>query len=209
MELFVAPWQTRWFRYRPFKSLAMSVLLLASLVWGDPVGAQMSDCPQVPDHRQSLERLIAQIQRAESEGEAFEIANQMWEFWADAPDEQAQEILDRGMTRRAGYDFLGAIREFDALIAYCPGYAEGYNQRAFVHYLRQDFGAALADLDRALARSPEHIAALSGRALSLYALGRLEEARAALARALALNPWLPERSLAAPGAPLAPEGEDI
>jgi len=209
MELFVAPWQTRWFRYRPFKSLAMSVLLLASLVWGDPVGAQMSDCPQVPDHRQSLERLIAQIQRAESEGEAFEIANQMWEFWADAPDEQAQEILDRGMTRRASYDYLGALEDFTQLISYCPHYAEGYNQRAFVHFLRQDFGAALEDLNRALELSPRHVAAHSGRALSLYGLQRFDEARQALREALLLNPWLPERRLATPGGPLASPAEEI
>ncbi|TDK52641.1 tetratricopeptide repeat protein [Antarcticimicrobium luteum] len=169
----------------------------------------LADCPPPPDHSAALAGLMALVQAAETETEAREIGNRMWVFWADAPDDQAQAILDRGMTRRAGYDFLGAIREFDTLIAYCPDYAEGYNQRAFVHYLRQDFTAALADLDRALARSPDHIAALSGRALSLYALGRIEEARGSLARALALNPWLPERGLAAPGGPLAPQGEDI
>lgn len=95
------------------------------------------------------------------------------------------------------------------LIAYCPAYAEGYNQRAFVNFLRQDYQSALTDLDRALALSPNHIAALSGRALSLLGLQRVEEARVALKRALDLNPWLPERHLAAPGGPLAPPGDDI
>lgn len=174
-------------------------------------------CPTAPDHSQALEQLIAQVQRAPDAGAAHLLSNQMWQFWADAPDERAQEILDRGMTRRASFDFLGALKDFDQLIAYCPDYAEGYNQRAFVHYLRRDFAAALADLDRALARSPRHIAALSGRALSLYGLSRMEEARRALAAALALNPWLPERNLAYPGGPLAtpsgteqaPEGEDL
>ena len=185
----------------------MTRLTLAALLLAAPALAE--PCPPPPDHSEPLAALTAQVQAAETEAEAREIGNRMWSYWADAPDAQAQAILDRGMTKRAGYDFLGAIREFDTLIAYCPDYAEGYNQRAFVHYLRQDFTAALADLDRALARAPDHIAALSGRALSLYALGRTEAARDTLARALALNPWLPERSLAAPGAPLAPPGEDI
>jgi tetratricopeptide (TPR) repeat protein len=118
-------------------------------------------------------------------------------------------LLDRGMERRASYDFLAAYEALDRLVAYCPDYAEGYNQRAFVSFLRQDFAAALADLDRALALSPDHVAALSGRALTLLGLGRTEEARLALSRALALNPWLPERGLAAPGGPLAPRGEDL
>jgi tetratricopeptide (TPR) repeat protein len=110
------------------------------------------------------------------------------------------------MTRRSSFDFLGALEDFDQLIDYCPEYAEGYNQRAFVHYLRRDFAAALRDLDRALELSPRHVAAMSGRALSLYGLSRMEEAREALAAALALNPWLPERYLADPGGPLAPPG---
>ncbi|MGR3758989.1 tetratricopeptide repeat protein [Roseobacteraceae bacterium NS-SX3] len=166
--------------------------------------ARAASCPAPPDHSAPLERLIAQVQAAASEAEARAIASRMWDYWADAPDDAAQAMLDRGMTRRAAFDFLGALQDFDDLIAYCPDYAEGYNQRAFVHYLRRDFASALADLDRALELSPRHIGALSGRALSLYGLSRLEEARAALAQALALNPWLPERGLAAPGGPLAP-----
>ena len=168
--------------------------------------AKASDCPAAPDHSTPLEGLLLEIQQAETEMQAREIASRMWEYWADAPDERAQEILNRGMTRRSAFDFLGALEDFDQLITYCPEYAEGYNQRAFVHYLRRDFAAALIDLDRALELSPRHVAALSGRALSLYGLARLEEARAALAEALKLNPWLPERHLADPGGPLAPQG---
>lgn len=168
---------------------------------------QAADCPAAPDHSAPLAGLLRQVQEAETEGQARGIANQMWAYWADAPDARAQEILNRGMTRRSAFDFLGALADFDQLIAYCPQYAEGYNQRAFVHYLRRDFAAALADLDRALALAPDHVAALSGRALSLYGLSRKAEARIALQEALALNPWLPERYLIAPGGPLAPPAD--
>lgn len=171
--------------------------------------AAAETCPEAPDHSKDLQVLIRQVQDAKTEDSAREIFNRMWEFWADAPDERAQSILDRGMSRRASYDYLGALADFDRLTEYCPNYAEGFNQRAFVNFLRQDYQTALLDLDRALALSPDHIAALSGRALSLYALQRMDEARDALAEALALNPWLPERSLAAPGGPLAPVGKDL
>lgn len=170
---------------------------------------QAEGCPPAPDHAVSLAELVAQIQIAGSEDEARQISNQMWEYWAEAPDGPAQELLDRGMERREAHDFLAAYKALDRLVTYCPDYAEGYNQRAFVSYLRQDFPAALDDLDRALELSPDHIAALSGRALTLMGLRRFAEARLDMARALSLNPWLPERSLAAQGGPLAPAGEDI
>lgn len=170
-------------------------------------GGGWAECPSAPDHAARIDEVLEQVQAADSEREAKRIANQLWTFWADAPDAQAQEILDRGMTRRSAFDFLGAMSDFDRLIDYCPDYAEGYNQRAFVHYLRRDFAAALEDLDRALALSPRHVAAMSGRALSLLGLARPDEARSALQEALRLNPWLPERHLLGPGAPL--EADEI
>ena len=168
-----------------------------------------ADCPEAPDHSARIDALLAGTQAAATEREARKLANDMWAYWTDAPDEVAQAMLNRGMTRRRSYDFLGALGDLDKLVAYCPDYAEGYNQRAFVYFLQRDFAPALVDLDRAIALSPNHVAALAGRVLTLVGLGRTAEARAALEAALALNPWLPERSLAAPGGPLAPQGEDI
>ncbi len=185
------------------------LILSAVLSAGVAIPAFAETCPPAPDHAARLGELIAQIQQAETEIAAREISNQMWELWADAPDEAAQTVLDQGMSRRNAWDLLGALREFDRLVAYCPDYAEGYNQRAFVNFLRQDFESALTDLDRALELSPNHIAAMSGRALTLMGLQRMEEARVALAEALELNPWLPERHLAADGGPLALPGKDL
>jgi len=128
-------------------------------------------CPAAPDHSAALETLAEQARAAPNEAAGQEISNQMWKLWIDAPNDQAQAVLDRGMTKRASYDLLGAIAEFDTLIAYCPDYAEGYNQRAFALFIQQNFAAALVDLDRALALSPRHVAARSGRALTYMELG--------------------------------------
>lgn len=184
----------------------MRILALLLALCAAPVHAE---CPEAPDHSASVAALLEGTRAAKTEGEARRLANDMWQYWTDAPDEVAQAMLDRGMTRRRSYDFLGALGDLNKLVAYCPDYAEGYNQRAFVLFLQRDFAPALVDLDRAIALSPNHVAALAGRVLTLVGLERTEEARAALKTALALNPWLPERNLAAPGGPLAPKGEDI
>jgi len=107
----------------------------------------------------------------------------------------AQAFLEEA--NQLGGRQLGGFSEdaFDRLIDYCPDYAEGYNQRAFVNFLREDFAAALVDLDLALERRPRHVAAMSGKALTLMGLGRHDEAQEILREAVKLNPWIPEAGL--------------
>ena len=193
-------------RPRCAKSDVMKIMLTSALLFS-PVLALA--CPPVPDTSERMAELVAQANAAETEMAGSDIGREMWEIWADAPDQQAQAILDRGMSKRSGYDFLGAIADFETLIEYCPDYAEGYNQRAFAYFLSGAYEKALVDLDRTLELRPDHVAARAGRALSLMQLGRLEEARTDLRAALELNPWLSERALLAPGGPLEPPGDDI
>ena len=157
--------------------------------------AQAQDCPKAPNHIAAVDALLAQVREAKNDRSARVYGAQLWALWADAPDEPAQELLDAGMEKLRYGDFLGAIQTLDRLIAYCPEYAEGYNQRAYVNFLRKDFAAALPDLDRAIALSPNHVAAISGKGLTLIGLGRKVEARQMLEQAVALNPWLSERHL--------------
>ncbi|MBY5932010.1 tetratricopeptide repeat protein [Tateyamaria omphalii] len=166
-------------------------------------------CPASPDITEEMRALIAEANAAADERAGRAASDKMWEVWLQAPDASAQEVLDRGMRQRGNFDFVGAYESFDALVAYCPDYAEGYNQRAFTSFLREDFEAALVDLDRALALSPNHVGAQSGRALTLMNLGRREDARNQLEAALVNNPWLSERHLLADGAPLGPVGQEL
>lgn len=158
-------------------------------------GAAFAECPAPPDIDAEEARILAEAREATSETAARPLRNRLWELWAKAPDEAAQELLDRGMAARASWNFLDAMDAFNRLVDYCPDYAEGYNQRAFVSFLREDFASALVDLDLALERRPTHVAALSGKALTLMGLGRHDEAQAVLRLALELNPWIPERGL--------------
>lgn len=161
-------------------------------------------CPEPPDHAGELAALMEDLHGSTSELEARSLSDLIWRLWTDAPDARAQELLNEGMRQREEYNFLGARDTFDTLIAYCPGYAEGYNQRAFASFLRQDYQAALTDLSRALELNPEHFGALSGKALALMGLGRPDEAQEVLRAALEVNPWLAERRLL-----VEPDGVDL
>ena len=167
-------------------------------------GPALAECPPVADTNAERAALLAQLKVAPDPGIAQGLNAQLWEIWLKAPDMRAQELLDAGVERIRLGDLDGAITTLSTLVAYCPNYAEGYNQRAFAQYLKQDFEPALEDLDRALAILPEHIGALSGKGLTLIGMGRAAAAQQALRAAVDLHPWLSERALL-----VAPPGQDL
>ncbi len=176
----------------------MKLVLVLALMCGPAMAQDTPVCPAGPDRSAQMSALFDSLRVARDDAEARMLTDDLWRMWTTAPDARAQGLLDEGMRQRDGYDFLGARDTFDTLIEYCPGYAEGYNQRGFASFLRQDYAAALVDIDAALAITPTHLGALSGKVLTLIALDRADEAQAVLRQAVAINPWLKERALLVP-----------
>ena len=71
-----------------------------------------------------------------------------------------------------------------------PDYAEGWNRRAYVYFLKNDYERALGDLRRALALEPNHFKALEGLARILRDIGQKKSALQAYKQLLTINPFL-------------------
>lgn len=112
---------------------------------------------------------------------------------ATAPNRRAKILLNHGKARHAIRDVTTAIMAFDQLVASCPIYAEGKDQRAWVRSAQGDPFAALVDLDAALACALDHPGALAAKARALIDLDRIEDGRDMLRRAVAVKPCVPER----------------
>lgn len=176
---------------------------LAPLLFISATPVLAETCPPSPDHGDQIASIVAEYDGS-TQLKARSLTGQLWSLWTDAPDEKSQDLLNEGMRLIGISDFQGSKTVLDELVAYCPNFAEGYNQRAFAQFLARDYEAALADLDRAIAIIPNHIAAISGRGLTLLGMGRREEGEKAIRDALELNPWLSERRYLT-----EPEGTDI
>jgi tetratricopeptide (TPR) repeat protein len=152
----------------------------------------------------TYETLLSALATAESQAEADRLSSEIWQIWLTAPDETAQEVLDNAMRRRQAYDFLGAIDHLNRLIQAYPDYAEGWNQRATMYFMRGDLEASLADVAEVLAREPRHFGALSGKAVILFQQGKVSLAQIAVREALKYHPFLSERAMldASPGTDL-------
>lgn len=152
-------------------------------------------CPDAPDRSDARAALHTQLLQSRSEGEANRIADRLWEIWLEAPDAEAQALLDKGILQRESYALAESEETLDLLVTYCPDYPEGYNQRAFTRFLRGNTDGSLDDLEVVLDADPYHFGALSGQALNLMQQGRTQLAQQALRKAVKVHPWLRERHM--------------
>ncbi|WP_340160304.1 hypothetical protein [uncultured Hoeflea sp.] len=145
------------------------------------------------------ERLFEALKTARTEREGRLAENAIWNWWLDqAPTIEVREAIDYGMKRREAYDFEAAEAAFDKAVEQAPDYAEGWNQRAFVRFLRDNIDGSLSDLEKAVELDPDHFAAWSGMYHVLIRMGRPEVAVSALSRAVTIHPWLKERGMLPP-----------
>ncbi len=124
-----------------------------------------------------LTALFDQLKRAPDPDAARLVESTIWNIWVEVEDNAANLLLSDGIAAMARGDLRTALRKFDQIVAIAPGFAEGWNKRATVHYFLGNFDESLADIDKTLALEPRHFGALSGRGLVYL---QLEEEELAL-----------------------------
>ena len=157
--------------------------------------ACFATCPKNPLIGTDLNRAYDELKFVKFPADAQHVTEQLWSLWTQAPDGKAQRLLNNGMLKMRQGDFDKAEAYLTELVAYCPNYAEGYNQRAFARYLGSKFKDALPDLEKALSIRPRHLGALSGAGLTYLALGQVVKAEIQFRKLFNLNPFTPERNL--------------
>jgi len=152
--------------------------------------------PAHADQRADLRtKLFEALRSARSETTGRAAENRIWRFWMTGPNDEATALLARAMERRRWYDFAAALEILDKTVMIAPDWAEAWNQRAFIHFLRGSYDKSLDDLARALELEPMHFAALSGIARIHMRQGRMKLGQSALRRAIKIHPFLKERSM--------------
>lgn len=163
------------------RALAMVVLVLAA-----PFGTAVAQARDT-----SLDALFDLLKRAKTAAEAQTVEGAIWAAWMRSGDAEADGLMLLGAVAMEAGDAKTALAVFDKLVARRPDFAEAWNKRATVHYLRGDFPAAVADIQRTLALEPRHFGALSGLGLIYDALGKERSALRAFEAALRIHPRLP------------------
>lgn len=166
----------------PRRCPAGTVVLAALLIVCGPAPADQ-DAPE-------LDRLFERLQQLEDDAAAERVTRRIWEHWQTIDDPDAAAAFEQGMVALRAGRHARAEARFDEVVAQAPGFAEGWNKRATVRYLRGDMAGAAADIRRTLQLERRHFGALSGLGLVYMELERYRAAIEAFERALALNPHL-------------------
>ncbi len=139
-----------------------------------------------------LDRLFERLQATADPSEAEILEALIWSVWFSygGEDGEVQRLMQLGQEAMSGGDLQDAEDHYDAVIRRAPDFAEGWNRRATVRFLRGDYDGSIADIGAVLQREPRHFGALSGLGLCYMSLGEPERALAAFEAALELHPHL-------------------
>jgi len=137
------------------------------------------------NEEEALQALKGEDRVMAATAEAF-----LWRNWCRSGNSEADRMF------RAGVDAMqkGKFEEAETLLAkvieVMPHFAEGWNKRATVRYMRKDFAGSIVDCQETLARNANHFGASSGQGLCHMSLGEYREAAICFRRALEIHPHL-------------------
>ena len=114
----------------------------------------------------------------------------LWSSWCRSGDKEVDLLFRVGVEAMQERRLEDAEHAFSKVIAMAPGFAEGWNKRATVRYMRQNFTGSVADCQETLNRNPHHFGAAAGQGLCHMALGEFREAAVCFRRALEIHPHL-------------------
>jgi tetratricopeptide (TPR) repeat protein len=144
------------------------------------------------DRRNNLDFLFGALKAAPDADSAKAIEDRIWAVWLVSKSDTANLLMLRAKAAMEAEDLDLAIQLLDALIKIKPDYAEAWNRRATVYFMKKDYGRALADIRQVLAREPRHFGAMSGLGMILQEIGDDKHALEIFRRALAVHPYLPK-----------------
>jgi len=119
---------------------------------------------------------------------AARLESLIWQEWFVAPDDDARVLMSRLSAAMDARDLDTALERADELVELAPGFAEAWNRRATLHYLRGDDDLSVADIRETLALEPRHFGAVSGLGLIFLRQGDLEAALDAFEQVLEISP---------------------
>ena len=96
--------------------------------------------------------------------EASKLLFNIWDIWSIADNQETQIIFDEANQFMDVGELDNAIELFTKVIKQSPEFAEGWNKRATVYFLKGELNKSISDIEKTLNLEPRHFGALDGLA---------------------------------------------
>lgn len=137
-----------------------------------------------------MDRLFDDLASADGDAQAKMRAYRIQIQWLKSGSDTVDLLMQRAGAALQQEDLNLAQDLLDVVVTLAPDYAEGWNRRATVFYMKSDLAKSLADIERTLSLEPRHWGALSGLAIIQRRMGQESRSLETFRRALAINPGL-------------------
>ena len=164
--------------------LSFVYLASATLAKADSVSSQ---------NDQELQQLFRQLENAADPNAADLVTSQIWNRWmSTSGDESVNEMMEHGTYFMQIGHLPLAEDIFTKIIDDHPDYAEAWNKRATVRFMRQNWRGSEADIAEVLSLEPKHFGALSGLGMIKLYQGDLPTALSIYEQVLTIHPYSPD-----------------
>jgi tetratricopeptide (TPR) repeat protein len=185
--------------------LTCTTLVAGAAVSGPVQAQQAGEAHQIPGHglgpglhnpdsgadtAEVLDRLFGQLRQADDEKSVQLLENAIQALWLRSGSPTADLLMKQAGDAMGEQQYGAALVIMDTVVEQHPDFAEGWNRRATLHFLRGDFTSSLRDIDQVLSLEPRHYGALSGQGAIFKQRGDGRKALRALRRARTVNPKL-------------------
>ena len=96
--------------------------------------------------------------------EASKLLFNIWNIWSIADNQETQIIFDEANQFMDVGELDNAIELFTKVVMQSPEFAEGWNKRATVYFLKGELNKSISDIEKTLNLEPRHFGALDGLA---------------------------------------------
>lgn len=117
---------------------------------------------------------------------------ELWRLWFHQKGMYGLQLLEQSQALMQSGDMQQAELLLSQILQDQPDFAEAWNRRAVLYYLREDYQRAIADCQQVIALNPIHFGALHGLGLCQMAVGNYPHALQAFRQALEIQPYAVE-----------------
>nr|WP_275785016.1 hypothetical protein [Rhizobium gei] len=138
--------------------------------------------------KRKIDTLFSELKRERDPQKARAISDQIRVEW-QTPDSATVKLLMQWAAKAVETERNAtALDMLDQVVTLSPLYAEGWNQRATLHFRMGNYRKSMSDINRVLQLEPRHFGALAGMAAILTSSGSDELALRAWEQFLAVYP---------------------